>query len=518
MAQENQLFAASGPAPRAQRGDCRAQAEDRSVAFMFAGMDMAASGQRDFGMGADLYGREPVFRAVIDACLEELRDEESILLRHWLSSHPDDGAPDICPAYLPSATLPFLFSAQIALGRLWMARGIQPAAMIGHGSGEYAAAHLAGVFSLTDAIKILRAHGRFLETQLWDMPFPVQSTAFHAILSPFHLALASVTLHPAALPFVSTLTGDWITPEQATDPLYWAGHLHRPDRFKNGLAQVMATPDRVLLNIGPGRTLSELVGQHPGAELVSTAPTAMGTSRTPLFLIHDGSGSIAIYEALAGRMVHDRPILGIEPKPNAEQPTSIAQMAQAYIARMLAMQPHGPFLLAGLGAGGVIAFEMAQQLQAMGERTAFVGIIDGADVEAHEKIFYLARPLFRAGLPVRRPASEGGASFRHVWEQARRAHHPHGVFEGGDVVVFKTTCGTGARHDRPASMRYTDCLLGWGKRVAGEVKLVMVPGGYHSALQEPHVESLARALCAAVASATFIRPEGLSLQTGGLAR
>lgn len=568
MAQENQIFAASSHATSPHRGGAPdkvkvwsgpsghdpVDAEGRSVAFIFAGIDMSFKEMRDFGMGADLYRREPVFRSVIDSCLGLLTPEEGRLLRLWLSPSPGESGQDIRPApsigHLPSATLPFLFSAQIALARLWMARDIHPVAMIGQGSGEYAAAHLAGVFSLPEAISILRAHGRFLETQLWDMPFPVQSTAFHAISSPFHLALASVRLRPPTRPFVSALTGDWITTEQATDPLYWAGHLHKPDRFSAGLAQVIATPDCVLLSIGPGRTLSELMTPHPGpvahdrrpgisageklsdkepAKTYNVPPTAI----TPLFLIHDGSGSIAIYEALATLMMQDRPILGIEPKPDADgadQPTTIAQMAKAYIARMRTMQPGGPYLLAGLGAGGVIAFEMAQQLLTMGERTAFVGIIDGADVEAHERVFSLARLLFRVGVPVRRPTLARVGGFAHVWKKARLAHHPHGLFEGGDVVVFKTTCGNGAPDDRPAGMNYTDCLLGWGKRVAGEVRLVMVPGGHHSALQAPHVASLASSLSSALASAlpaeksavlaiaspsvTLIRSRGPSLRPG----
>ncbi|NOW46445.1 thioesterase domain-containing protein [Novosphingobium sp. SG751A] len=531
----------------ARRDDCLSQTEGRSVAFLFAGMDMSAQWPQDFGMGADLYRREPVFRAVINECIECLTGEESVLLRQWLAPRPEERQKSDRPAH--GVALPFLFAAQVALARLWMARGIHPAAMIGQGSGEYAAAHLAGVFTLREAITILRAHGQFLETQLSGLPFPAPATACDAILHPFSRTLASIRLGPPMLPFISALTGDWITSEQTTNPHYWTRRLHQPDRFMDGLAHIMATPDRVLLNIGPGRTLSELKDRQAARDLRACGLTGGGKAmeppflqslyppspgllngvtggacgliaarsekevlpvaspeaiRTPLFLIHDGSGSIAIYEALAALMVHDRPILGIAPKQDdhgGAQPATIARMAKAYIARIRTMQPHGPYLLAGLGAGGVIAFEMAQQLQAMGQRTAFVGIIDGADVEAHERIFSLARLLYRAGILVRRPASGPAGAFANVWKRARRAHHPQGVFEGGDVVLFKTTCGTGAHDDRPASMAYTDCLLGWGKRAAGEVRLVMVPGGHHSALQTPHVESLARALSLALASA-----------------
>jgi acyl transferase domain-containing protein/thioesterase domain-containing protein len=277
--------------------------------------------------------------------------------------------------------------------------------------------------------------------------------------------------------------------------------------------------------------------------------------KTPLFLIHDGLGETLLYRALAMRMDPDRAVLGIEPEryvSGSYTHTGIAQMATAYVARIRAAQPHGPYLLAGLCAGGVIAFEMARQLQDLGERTAFVGIIDAADVEAHRRSFYITRtrihrlrallrdgsagrntPLalvarraanavaydlttrlewIRRTRKVARMAQGNGAqdhdraappdlSFLHLYEVAHRAHRPKGLFEGGDVVLFKATQGSGADDDVPYVELYTDYIFGWGKRVAGDVSLVPIPGGHSSALQEPNVDSLATAMRDAISRA-----------------
>ena len=279
-----------------------------------------------------------------------------------------------------------------------------------------------------------------------------------------------------------------------------------------------------------------------------------GTHKTPLFLIHDGLGETLLYRALAMRMDRDRPVLGIEPDRYAGGSflhTGIAEMASAYIARLQTVQPHGPYLLAGLCAGGVIAFEIARQLQDMGETTAFVGIIDAADVEAHKRSFYVTRtriqrvralmreraagqapPLallirrafnaviyevstrlewMRRTRTVARMAAESDEtrahasppdlSFLHLYEVAHRAHRPQGLFEGGEVVLFRATQGTGADDDVPYAELYTDCIFGWGKRVAGDVTLVTVPGGHSSVLQEPNVDVLASAMRDAIARA-----------------
>ena len=278
---------------------------------------------------------------------------------------------------------------------------------------------------------------------------------------------------------------------------------------------------------------------------------------TPLFLIHDGLGETLLYRSLALRLAAGRAVYGIEPARRADGgyvPAGIADMAAAYIARIRTRQAGGPYLLAGLCAGGVIAFEMARQLQDQGESVAFVGIMDAADVEASPHRLYVLRTRLEraraalsddadarrvslrsvtAAIPVllrkatnaaawemtsrierlrrtrtvarmRMPVEGGGESgchsaadqltFLHLYEIAHRSHRPAGLFGGGDVVLFRATTGNGAEDDIPFGDKYSDCILGWGKRVTDDVRLVAVPGGHVSILQEPHVAVLAAAL------------------------
>ena len=268
-----------------------------------------------------------------------------------------------------------------------------------------------------------------------------------------------------------------------------------------------------------------------------------GGSETPIFFVHDGLGETLLYRGLALRLDPNRPIFGIEPLKNAAggyAHTQIHEMAANYIQRIQAVQPHGPYLLAGLCAGGVIAFEMARQLQDAGERVAFVGIIDAADVAAAKRPFYIARARLgrvhsllreermtsivpslarKAANAVRWemvsrmakardrrtvqklraanvvPPTEGGGepaiAFLKLYEVAHTCHRPKGIFAGGSVVLFKASSGNGDIDDMPYQEIYGDVALGWGKRAADPIALVPVPGGHSSALQEPHVGSLA---------------------------
>ncbi|WP_126172152.1 type I polyketide synthase [Altericroceibacterium xinjiangense] len=268
-----------------------------------------------------------------------------------------------------------------------------------------------------------------------------------------------------------------------------------------------------------------------------------GGALTPIFFVHDGLGETLLYRGLALRLDPERPVLGLEPLRTADgnyAHTRIDQMAANYIERMRTVQPFGPYLLAGLCAGGVIAFEMARQLQDAGERVAFVGIIDAADTQA-TKVPFLATWRRIAGvqtslsevspagivpdlgrrawkmarwevgsrirrahdrrtvrqLRLNRRVEAATASFApsipflKLYEVAHREHRPSGLFEGGAVALFKASDETGQVDDTPYGLIYSDYALGWGKRIQEDMMIVPVPGGHSSVLQEPHVATLA---------------------------
>lgn len=216
---------------------------------------------------------------------------------------------------------PALFTVEYALARLWQSLGISPAAMIGHSMGEYVAACLAGVLSLEDALRVVVARARLVnglpEGSMLAVALPekevlpllsgdlsislvngpalcvvagptaavdefermlnekhvisrrVQNAhAFHSkMLSPIVGALErevrKVRLSEPGIPFISNVTGRWITGRDATNPSYWAKHAERTSRFGDALQELWRLKNPILLEAGPGRTLTVLAMQHP---------------------------------------------------------------------------------------------------------------------------------------------------------------------------------------------------------------------------------------------------------------
>ncbi|NES15978.1 MULTISPECIES: type I polyketide synthase [Micromonospora] len=283
--------AADGPAPK--------------VAFLFSGQ-----GSQYAGMGAQLYAEDPGFAAIVDECAELLRPELGLDIRDLiLGRDPDAGEKLTETRY----TQPALFTVEYALASAWRRAGVIPVAMIGHSIGEYVAATLAGVLSLPDALRVVATRGRLMhslpagsmlavsldESAVADrLPDGLSvatvngpgtcvvagetalveefaaglkgktkklrtSHAFHSpmmepILAEFTALMASVPLRAPAVPFLSNVTGTWITAAQATDPAYWAAHLRRPVRFGACVATLLAEGTWALVECGPGRQLANL--------------------------------------------------------------------------------------------------------------------------------------------------------------------------------------------------------------------------------------------------------------------
>ncbi|GKS69672.1 Acyl transferase domain-containing protein [Nitrosomonas sp. PY1] len=300
------------------------------VTFMFPGQ-----GAQHVGMAQDLYQRELVFKVELDRCLRLLQPYLDYDL-HALLLPQNDEERSIAAARLEQTevTQPALFVIEYALARLWMTWGIQPAAMIGHSIGEYVAACLAGVFTLEDALRLVAMRGSLLQQMesgamlAVSLPEPELapyliegcnlaavngpelcvlsgtvaaidtieqnlsergvfcrrlhvSHAFHsvmtdALLPVFVERVAKLKLNPPAIRFFSNVSGDWITPQQATDAQYWGQHLRATVRFNDSLQQLLNQPDMILLEVGPGETLTKLAQRHPSAQpqqlIVSSLP------------------------------------------------------------------------------------------------------------------------------------------------------------------------------------------------------------------------------------------------------
>jgi amino acid adenylation domain-containing protein len=301
--------------------------------FLFPGQ-----GAQRVAMGRALYEREAAFRAEVDRCLAALDRTTAAALRAACFGPAEEGVAEL---HLKRTAIvqPALFILELALARLLIGWGIQPTAMIGHSLGEFAAATLAGVFGTADAVRLIALRGRLMQklppgamvqvaapeadllsllpadisvaavngaratllsgptvaidalcTTLDAEGLPYRrlrvSHAFHSAMmepaiAPLAEDLSRLKLSPPEWPFVSTVTGDWITDAEATDPAYWAAHLRRKVRFADGLRTLAAQGPAVFLEIGPGRALSALVlqdGLSPGVPVLPLDDPESGDS------------------------------------------------------------------------------------------------------------------------------------------------------------------------------------------------------------------------------------------------
>ena len=299
----------------------KASSTPRDVVFMFPGQ-----GSQYVRMGKNLYDHSEIFKQNLDRCSELLlpllgRDLREVLF-------PEDGGEEAATEILRNTqfTQPALFAIGYSLAQVWLAWGVQPAALMGHSIGEFAAACTAGVFSLEDGLKMIAERGQAMQAlpggsmmsvrlpgaevepmlygdmaigsyngpslcvvagpddQVAELQAKLEakevvcrhlhtSHAFHSpmmkeIVAPFAEFVSQFNLNPPQIPILSTVTGDWMSDEQATDPQYWADHLRKPVRFSEAVLRMWSDddengdPDRILIELGPRRTLATLSKQH----------------------------------------------------------------------------------------------------------------------------------------------------------------------------------------------------------------------------------------------------------------
>ena len=290
------------------------------VVFMFPGQ-----GAQYLNMGRAFYDHEPVFRQAIDTCANLLSqyldtDIRQVMYPEITNSEAEQRLKNT------RYTQPALFVTEYALAQLWMSWGIEPSVFCGHSVGEFVAAHLAGVFTLPDALTLIAARGRMVSEQprgsmlsvrmaadavLAMMPSSISmaainshtlcvvagpdediadfarmldereipnqplvtSHAFHSammdpIIGEFANVVTRVSLHRPQKPVVSTVSGTWLTDAQATDPQYWATHLRATVRFSEALNTVFTLDNPLLLEVGPGHVTATLARQQAGKKPV----------------------------------------------------------------------------------------------------------------------------------------------------------------------------------------------------------------------------------------------------------
>jgi amino acid adenylation domain-containing protein len=292
---------------------------DRPVVFMFPGQ-----GAQYVNMGKKLYQKEPLYKEYMDKCAELLIpllgiDPREVIYPDGSSSLEENGE-KLRQTWL---TQPVLFMLEYSLAQVWMDWGIMPMGMIGHSIGEFTAASISGCMSLEDALKLVAARGRLMHEQEKGAMLSVglnesqirgmlgddgddlflaavnspkhcvvsgrtrdveklgkqlsekniycrllhTSHAFHSplmepMIKEFTKIVEKIKLNAPTIPFISCITGTWIRDEEACSPQYWAKQLRKPVRFSDGIQEILRDPSLVLLEVGPGSSLSVLTKEY----------------------------------------------------------------------------------------------------------------------------------------------------------------------------------------------------------------------------------------------------------------
>jgi amino acid adenylation domain-containing protein len=293
------------------------------------------------------------------------------------------------------------------------------------------------------------------------------------------------------------------------------------------------------------RRLSALVERINGQ--TSLLMLRAGTGGTGIFFIHDIDGEVLLYRNLAMRLHTRHPIYALRPHGDDGLPilhTRLSEMADHYVKQIRTVQPEGPYILAGLCAGGDIAFEVACRLQAQGHRIATLALLESAHATAalrpqlvslrrlarlkrefHEsdggnalaraahgamamaskalsvlryevgsrvtkvKLDAQLRRLQRTLDAGKRPAPGSSMpTVRQIISRAQRTALNHDRL-AGDVLLLRARSGNGTQGDQPFVELFADPLFGWANAIDGRVVVADVDGGHSSMLQEPFVAS-----------------------------
>jgi phthiocerol/phenolphthiocerol synthesis type-I polyketide synthase E len=301
---DNVFIGESGPSAK----DSSAKDSDR-VAFLFPGQ-----GAQHIGMARGLYDHEPVFAEHFDQCAEGFNAELGIDLRAEIFEGTARNLERT------DRTQPALFAVEYALAKLIESYGVKPAALAGHSIGEYVAGTIAGVFDIETAIKVVSMRARLMHAAPRGVMVAVAlspdavteylngevdvatinepggcvvagseegirqfsdrltekgivarrvrtSHAFHSrlmdsMIPEFTGFLSRQTLREPQIPLLSNVTGTWLAAGEATNPQTWARQVRATVRFADEVDVLLGDPNRVLVEVGPGGTLTSSASRH----------------------------------------------------------------------------------------------------------------------------------------------------------------------------------------------------------------------------------------------------------------
>lgn len=289
-----------------------------SVMFTFPG-----HGGQHLGMGRELYRGDALFRRDADECAELVRALTDVDLRAVLNPTGEAAEAAAREALTDGAVAQLaVFVLEYTLAHAFRRWGVQPSAVVGHSLGGYAAACVAGVFSFSDGVRLVarrtelllslapgamaavrmsedelvpllpegvgvavfsgpeqvtisgpresvvrfveESEAKGLEVRLLKIPGAGHSSLVESVLEEYARFAAGIAFHQPTIPVISDTTGTWADPEDIATPEYWCRHMREAVRYHDVLETMAAVPDSVLLEVGPGTTLTTLARRCEG--------------------------------------------------------------------------------------------------------------------------------------------------------------------------------------------------------------------------------------------------------------
>ena len=301
------------------------------LVFLFPGQ-----GSQKLGATRQVYDEQPEFRRNIDRCFQLVRSKFELDLHKRLYGPHSDTAEAAKKLAQPGISLPTLFSIEYSLAQLWISWGIRPDVLFGHSFGEYVAACLAGVFTLEEGLWLAGIRGSLMEKlpagamtavrlsapealpflqdpvvisannsrtdctvsgpvanieeterrlreksiafRRMDVPYAYHSSMVEGILEEFRAVFRNISLKAPSMPFISSLSGSWVDPEQVITAEYWVRQMRQTVQFAPGLDLLHQSAVRTYLEIGPSPALAALAGQHLGKREIAALNSFDGAS------------------------------------------------------------------------------------------------------------------------------------------------------------------------------------------------------------------------------------------------